>query len=308
MKVTDQGIKAYDLINTSKKLGITSCGLKGELTSLTNKHLPCIAHIIKENSYYHYIVILEINHNKKILKVFDPSQGKLELSFDQYNEISTKVYIVFNKNSIPQIKDKRFKNYLFNLYLENKKTIHKCSLLSLFFILFSIISSYYVNVLLEILNSKNILSLILVFLFFLSISLCKNMIDFLKNKLIISLKLKIDKKINQKVIRHIISLPYEYYSTKSSGEFIAIINDVENFKDLAVNIFIILSVDLILISLIIIYITIYNIVYLPVFLLFILFIFFTIYKYKSIYHDNFIKLYKSKMSFASYLVETLEAF
>ena len=99
LKVTDQGIKAYDLINASKKLGIQSCGVKGELDYLTKKHLPCIAHIIKDNSYYHYIVILEINHAKKSLKIFDPSQGQLELDFDKYNEIATKVYIVFNKKS-----------------------------------------------------------------------------------------------------------------------------------------------------------------------------------------------------------------
>lgn len=308
LKIKDQGIKAYDLVRVSKELGITAKGVRGEVINLNKKDLPCIAHVVKDKSYYHYIVILEIDKIKKILKVFDPAKGIEEISFFEYEDIATQIYIVFDKKKIPKFKDSRFRKYLYDLFLENKRMILKCLLISLIFIVFSILSNYYIQILLTFLNDDNLLFIVLILLLFLSINISKNMVDFYKSKLLLKLNLKIDRKINKKVIRHIVLLPYQYFSTKATGELVSIINDVENFKDIIVKLFVIGCVDLILVILIIFYLTIYNIVYLPFLLFLVLVILIVAYRYRSIYNDKFIKFKQSKISFSTKLIEAIEAF
>ena len=67
-KTTSQGTTAYELISSSKKLGLNAKGVRTTLDALTIKHLPCIAHIIKDKNYFHYIVIFEKNNKNKKLK------------------------------------------------------------------------------------------------------------------------------------------------------------------------------------------------------------------------------------------------
>lgn len=308
LKVSKQGIKAYDLVRTSKELGINSYGIKGNFLELKKTNLPCIAHIIKDKNYYHYIVILKIDKTKKTIKVFDPASGPNEISFEDFEKITTQIYIVFDQKKVPKIKDKRFKKYLKLLFLENKKIIFCSLFMSLIFIILSIINNYYIKILLELLNSKNINYCILTFILFLFIVILKNLIEFYRNNQIIKLGIKINRKINKKLLRHIIFLPYEYYSKKEPGELVNIINDAENFKDIIVKIFVVASVDIILIIFIMLYMAIYNIMYLFIILLLIIIIFIITTKYKNIYNDNFIKMRQSKIIFSSKLLEIFNAF
>ena len=71
-KTASQGTTAYELISSSKKLGLNAKGVKTTLDTLTIKHLPCIAHIIKDKNYFHYIVIFEKNNkNRKEIELSD---------------------------------------------------------------------------------------------------------------------------------------------------------------------------------------------------------------------------------------------
>ena len=74
-KTTSQGTTAYELISSSKKLGLNAKGVRTTLDTLTIKHLPCIAHIIKDKNYFHYIVIFEKNNINKTLVILDPAIG-----------------------------------------------------------------------------------------------------------------------------------------------------------------------------------------------------------------------------------------
>lgn len=57
LKVSNQGASAYRLIKTAKHYGYYAKGVKGEKEALFSKFtLPCIAHVVVDNTLLHYIV------------------------------------------------------------------------------------------------------------------------------------------------------------------------------------------------------------------------------------------------------------
>jgi ATP-binding cassette subfamily B protein len=76
MTNTDKsGVSAYHLIEASKKLNFEAYGIKCSLDNLKDLKviLPCIAHVIINKTYQHYIVIYKINYHKHNLIIADPN-------------------------------------------------------------------------------------------------------------------------------------------------------------------------------------------------------------------------------------------
>lgn len=85
------GYTAYDLIKIGNMYGLEGYGLKTNIKEL--EKLPVIAHTIKDKNMFHFIVIYEI-HNDYI-KVLDPSEGVKNMSFEEFDEISTNIFLIF---------------------------------------------------------------------------------------------------------------------------------------------------------------------------------------------------------------------
>ena len=91
-----EGYTAYDLIKISKSYGIEAYGMKQTIEEV--KHLPVIAHTIKDNNMFHFIVILE--KNKNTIKIMDPSLGITDITYEEfkkilYSELSPKTEIFY---------------------------------------------------------------------------------------------------------------------------------------------------------------------------------------------------------------------
>lgn len=298
------GYTAYDLVKMSKAYNLNSYGVRTKLENITK--LPVIAHTIKDENMYHFIVIFEINLKKQVLKIMDPAYGIKVITFSEFEKISTGVFLLFEGLKKKRAKDIRFKKVIFAIFKANKKTIIKSISLSLIFVLCSLIFNYYLKIVLE--NSTNTNILFLVFVIFLNIALFKNFLSFLKNRIMLSLNTKIDKEITSKVSNHILNLPYEYYNSKNTGELVTIIEDIENFKDVVTKIFILSLTDLILILMVIFYIGFLNI-YLSFIILFIIIILLLLTKkYQYILNDAFLKYKTSKINYTSVLVNYLTSF
>ena len=304
----DEGVSAYDLINASNILGIPARGVKGSLKDLAKDMLPCIAHIIKDESYYHYIVILENNYKNKTLICMDPAEGIVELSYESFNNSTTGIFILFLKSELKKEKDKRFKKVLINILKDNKKIITFITILSLLFIILSISYNYYIKSIIDVLNKKSIAYLSIVFFIFFSIYLFKNLINYLKNKLVINLNMKLDKKETKKVTTHIISLPYSFFTKRTTGELSSVICDIENFKTIIEKIFITCIIDTLVIISIIIFLISYSFIFSIIYIIFFIFIIFYSYKNETKFNNKYQKLKNDKIKFNSCLINILSAF
>ena len=112
----ENGINAYDLINASKILGLDSRGVKGSIKDLNSSILPCISHVIIDKSYYHYIVILKQNKLKKTLLIMDPSYGIKEITEDEFENMTTGIYILFDGNNLEKEKNNRLYKFLITIF------------------------------------------------------------------------------------------------------------------------------------------------------------------------------------------------
>lgn len=305
-KTTSQGTTAYELISSSKKLGLNAKGVRTTLDNLTIKHLPCIAHIIKDKNYFHYIVIFEKNNKNKTLVILDPAIGIKTITYEEFNEETTNIFILFDDKKMQKEKDKRFKNVIKSLLKINKNIIIKSILLSIFYIIMTILFNYYFKVILEKLELNNVL--IYSFIIFLLIVLLKNIIYNLKNKTFLKLNMRIDKTITNNLINHIIYLPKKEYLNKTVGELSIILNDIYNFKLVISKLFIIFSVDMILIIFSLIIIGIYKIIYLLPFILIIIILLLIAFKYKNIFNNNYLKCKNSQIFYNSKFIEYLTSY
>lgn len=305
-KTASQGTTAYELISSSKKLGLNAKGVRTTLDTLTIKHLPCIAHIIKDKNYFHYIVIFEKNNKNKTLVILDPAIGIKTITYEEFNEETTNIFILFDDKKMQKEKDKRFKNVIKSLLKINKNIIIKSILLSIFYIIMTILFNYYFKVILEKLELNNVL--IYSFIIFLLIVLLKNIIYNLKNKTFLKLNMRIDKTITNNLINHIIYLPKKEYLNKTVGELSIILNDIYNFKLVISKLFIIFSVDMILIIFSLIIIGIYKIIYLLPFILIIIILLLIAFKYKNIFNNNYLKCKNSQIFYNSKFIEYLTSY
>ena len=305
-KTTSQGTTAYELISSSKKLGLNAKGVKTTLDTLTIKHLPCIAHIIKDKNYFHYIVIFEKNNKNRTLVILDPAIGIKTVTYEEFNEETTNIFILFDDKKMQKEKDKRFKNVIKSLLKVNKNIIIKSILLSIFYIIMTILFNYYFKVILEKLELNNVL--IYSFIIFLLIVLLKNIIYNLKNKTFLKLNMKIDKNVTNNLINHIIYLPKKVYLNKTVGELSVILNDIYNFKLVISKLFIIFSIDIILILFSFIIIGAYKIIYLIPFFLIVSILLFISFKYKKIFNNNYLKCKNSQIFYNSKFIECLTSY
>lgn len=94
-KTSKNGVNAFYLLEAGKMLGFQVQGIKGDFRKIQKRQLPCIAHIIVNQSYTHFIVIHEINFEKEFLIAADPAIGIRTISFPEFERLSTKHYLLF---------------------------------------------------------------------------------------------------------------------------------------------------------------------------------------------------------------------
>ena len=246
---TNNGVNALSLIEAGKKLGFSSYGVKGDVLNIEDKYLPCIAHVIIDKKYKHFVVIHKIDKKNNNIVIADPSKGIINMDIDKFKSISTKNYIYFIPNkSIPVIKEENAIKRIINEYIYlNKNTLITIFIFSILFVLFSIILSFEFQFVIERsinLNSlNNLYPLISILLF---IYLIKNTLDYSKEKLLNFISTKLDCILINDSLNHILSLPHLYFKNRTTGEVLSRISDLDNLKNILCNLLITVLVDLLI--------------------------------------------------------------
>ena len=228
MNTNKNGTSAYHIKETLNNLGFRSYGLKSE--NVENLKLPCIAHITINHSYKHYIVIYKINLKKQYLIIADPGQNIKKISFQTFQTMWQGITIQMYPITKPpcEQKPKIFK-FIWYYIKNNMQLIIILSLLSLFISFLSIISSFFLPAIITSLSNQNQTRFICTF--FIIVFIFKDIINFIKNKILIKLNTTLDKQLSLDIFKQIINLPYRYYRRKTTGEITSYFNDLYVIKD-----------------------------------------------------------------------------
>lgn len=296
------GYTAYDLVKISKSYGLDAYGIKSNINEI--RKLPVIAHTIKDKNLFHFIVVLE--KNKDTLKVMDPSIGIIDITHEEFGKITTNIFLIFEGLKRKKVKDLRFRKEILKIFKQNRKIIIKTLILSIIYVGFSLIFNYYLTLIVANKSSNVLLNSIL--LIFLNIALFKNFVSYTRNNLILNLSNKIDKEITSSTTNHMLNLPYEYFTSKTTGELVTILEDIENFKEIIIKVFILAVVDLILIGIVLIYISFISIYIALLLFLVIMFVLLITKKYQYSFNDSYVKYKNLRINYTSSLISFITSF
>ncbi len=309
-KTTKEGTTAYHLIEAAKKCGFESYGIKATLKDLTEENLilPCIAHVTINNSYNHYIVIEKIDFRKKRILIFDPIGKTSYYYFDEFSKIFNNILIyLYPIKVIKNIPDNSFYKFIIKIIKSSTKQLGQVVIISFFITIFSIITSFYMQAMVDnIMFSKE--KIIFIFVLFLILYILKIISDFLRNKIIILINQKIDLNLTYDTFKQILHLPYCYYKNNTTGEIISRINDLDTVRQMISKVAISLFIDLPLtiIALIIMYIlnTTLFFISLIILLLYVL----TILLFRNSFNDQIDDCTYCKAELTSYMVESINSY
>lgn len=310
-KTDKNGTTAYNIKYALENIGFSSKGISCNFSDINENNiiLPCIANVVINNSYKHFIVIFEINFKKKYLIVGDPADKIKKLSFEQFESIFNKCLIVaFPTKSLQIDKDIDILKFLLLIIRPNISLLKTVIILSIFSTFFSICVSFYIQYMMNAASKYSFNLITFVFYIFFSIYLLKIVSEYFRNVIITYINQKIELILTLDIFKKLINLPYRYYHNKQTGDIISKINDLDTLRDMISKVALTIFIDLPLtiVSLIVLYIinsSLFNIALIMLFsYLLLLFIF-----RKTI--NSFIEKTKSKKAcYTSYMLDSIKGF
>lgn len=310
-KTGKDGTTAYHLVEGAKKIGFESRGIKTNLNDLNKVILPCIAHVVINKTFNHYIVIYEINYKNKYLVIADPATKQKKISFVEFEKIWTGVVLTFKPiKQIPIINNEiTIKQFIFNLIKIYHITLYKILLLSLVVISFSLLSSFSFKLMVDnIIDGQTKYYLYVYFILFLMIIVFKICFNHVRSKILIYLSHKIDWQLTNDIFKKIITLPYHYYRKNTTGDIVSRIVDLKTIRDTISKVILTLFVDvpLTLFASISLYF-ISEKLFLISLLIFLIY-FLIILIFKPVYQNLIKNIHQNNALVNSYMVENISAF
>ena len=245
-KTTKEGTNFYNIQQPGKEIGLISKGYKiDSIDKLYELEKPFISQIVI-NNYNHFVVVYKIKNDK--ITIMDPTKGMIKISKEEFEEKWTGYILILEPYKKMPIYNEN--NYILSLLkqiiIDNKKIIINLISLTIITILSTCIYSYYFKILIDKIINTDKFNLLIITIIFLIIFFIKCFIEYLRNNLLLYLNQKIDLSIITKTINKIISLPYNYYKNKTTGEMISRINDLFYIKNVISKIIITIFLDIVL--------------------------------------------------------------
>ena len=234
------GVSIYQLMEAATTLGFSCEGVKGEVSFLDLSKLPCIAHIVYQKKYQHFVVIYKIDFDKNEVVLMDPAKGKVVLSVSAFQMLSSGyfLYLVPNK-SLPCYYEKKTLFKLLSQFLKQYKIIFLIIIIASFLLIFiEILLTFHFQYLYDFAVSYKIIDNIFVISYFL-LAFCLFLICFktLKNYLILRLNLFFDHNMSLYFYKQILLLPYLFFKNRPLGEILERLRDVSEVKNFVLGLF-----------------------------------------------------------------------
>lgn len=173
---------------------------------------PCILHMNNN----HFVVLEKVKKNG--LQIVDPSKGRYMISYEEFKESKIKVGLYISpSNKVTKRKSPSKFNYYRKLLLTEHKwvilVLVSTLLLQLTFLTIPISIEYITDNI-----NENYLSLLVILIT--SIVLLNWLMNFIKSRTVVLLQAKFDKKLMETFVSKLLSLPFVYFQSRSSGDLI----------------------------------------------------------------------------------------
>ena len=246
--ISKDGITAYNLVTAAKKYGFDACGIRISFNELLKEkiNLPAICYLELENGLKHYVVLYKIT--SKYVLIMDPAKGLKKMKYFEFSKIFKEVMILFSP--ISKIVNYEKNNKLVDIFMKfikhDSKLIISLFITSLILTVVSIVGSFYMkSVLYSVENNTTSLFWFIVILFSVLIVL-KVILSYLKNYYESYLNKNIDVSLIPSFVQHIFNLPLNAISNRTTGEITTRVNELNDIKEVIANMFITLSLNILM--------------------------------------------------------------
>lgn len=245
-KTDMNGTTAFHLIKTAQKYGFNAKGCKNVNLNDKSLVLPAIAHVVTNKGMNHFVVIYEVKKNYVL--VMDPAKGFKKIKIEEFEEIWTNIILIFKPfRKIPLFELKySLKDLFLDVIIKERKLIIKTILVMIVITILSLISSYYFKIAMEIIEYGCFNEVLFIIFLFTFVYIFKVLFEYVKNDFTIYLNKNIDLMVIPDFISHLISLPLDIINSRTSGEIITRMRDLNNVKELISEVFITILLDLFL--------------------------------------------------------------
>ena len=202
------GISIINIVDLLKQHNIQSEVLKGDNEAFKKLKIknPIIS-IIKNEQCFHYIIIEKITNKNNVI-YYDPILGKRKISLSDFLQIYLNIIIVCKPNKKATALINEDKLLLWDQQYKKEKIF--LSIISLFIICLSIISTYYIKIVFEyFVQSSNLYFLLIISCIFLCIFCIKNILSTIVSHILSSIEIKYREYYIKKYIKKIESIQYQ---------------------------------------------------------------------------------------------------
>jgi len=223
-----KGTNAFGVLKAAEQLGFEGKGVKAEPKDLYsgNLPLPVIAHVVKDKTLQHYVVIQKIT--KKYILIADPAEGLVKYKPKDFYKIWTNVLLIitpsedFTKGDKTQGLFTRF----FHILLPHKKLLFEIFLSSLLFTIMGIGAAFYFKYLIDdILADKLKKTLYIISIGVMFLYLFKVLLGAFRRHLLLWLGQKVNTSLILNYYKHVIKLPLSFFDTRKVGEIMSRLSD-----------------------------------------------------------------------------------
>lgn len=243
-KTTSSGVSVYSLVEAGEKLGFETKALKGQITKFKETDFPMIAHVLLNKRIGHFVVIEKVN--LKSITIMDPNSGFRKLSFEDWKNITTNVYILYKPKMkiLKQDKETGFWQFLVPILKRYKYSFLLVLFFSIIYTICNILLSYQFQFFLDLVSDEIIETVHLIFYFLIGVIILKEITNLFRNVLINYLNHRLDKTLICEIYEHIIKLPYLYFKNRMKGDMITRIQDVFVIREVISKFFVTMTIDL----------------------------------------------------------------
>ncbi len=250
------GTTAYNLIETAKSYGFDALGITLDDVKNVNAYYPAIAHVVLKNGLNHFVVIYKVTKN--YVWIMDPAVGKVRKEIDDFYKIWDNILILLTPidKILKYDKGLTISSLFFKLIMKNKSIFLKICLINLVLMVFTIITSFYLQMAVSTINQgEDMIVLKIVIIYFALTFFFKVFLNFIKNYYLVYFYKNIDVELFSNFLEHIFNLPLKFMQNRSTGEIISRVQDLNEIKELLADFFtnVLLNTILIIGSIVVLY-------------------------------------------------------
>ncbi len=250
--VDKYGANLLGLQEAAQKLGFTAVGLSGTYDELVEEKVQCpyIAHIIKDCTLEHYVVVFEQGSDG--LVIVDPASGVERYSTDEFQKVWTGHILSLERDSNKSVNhaSKRKKMYLFDflkLIVKHKKSVLFISLLSIFATVLSISASFFSYYLFDvIIPDAQVSRLVYIAIATVCVYLIVLVLNYLRTRLIAVISKKINYDLFCEYVSSLLHIDFDFFEQYTTGDLVSRMQDTDTVREALSQIIVTVSLDVVM--------------------------------------------------------------